>query len=135
VAIKVLAVLFAVLALRRVIARYRRTGTVTLELVVWASVFSGIGLVVFIPHKTDAVAQWLGVSSGFNALTFIAICGLLFATYRLILRVHALERDVTRIVRSDALANPIFVKRKDDASATEVESGTRPMSSESPDRR
>jgi hypothetical protein len=103
VAIKILAVLFALIAVRRVVARYRRRGGLTLEFVLWLLVFSGIGVVVFIPHKTDQVAQWLGVSSGFNALTFIAITALLYAVYRLVSRIHVVERDVTKLVRALAL--------------------------------
>jgi hypothetical protein len=104
VAIKILAVLFALIAVRRVVARYRRRGGLTLEFVLWLLVFSGIGVVVFIPHKTDEVARWLGVSSGFNALTFMAITALLYAVYRLVSRIHVVERDVTRLVRALALA-------------------------------
>jgi hypothetical protein len=102
-AIKILAVLFALIAVRRVVARYRRRGGLTLEFVLWLLVFSGIGVVVFIPHKTDQVAQWLGVSSGFNALTFIAITALLYAVYRLVTRIHVVERDLTKLVRALAL--------------------------------
>ena len=48
------------------VARYRRRGGLTMELFLWMFIFSGIAVVVFIPHKTDAFAHWLGVSSGFN---------------------------------------------------------------------
>jgi len=103
VAIKLVAVLFALIAVRRVVVRYRRGGALTLEFVLWFFIFSGVGVVVFIPHVTDRFAHWLGVSSGFNALTFLAISGLLFSVYRLVSRVHTIERDVTRLVRAQAL--------------------------------
>lgn len=105
-AIKILSVIFALLAVRRVVARYRRRGGLTLELVFWLFVFSGIGVVVFIPRKTDEFAHWLGVSSGFNALTFITITALIYAVYRLLSRLQVIERDLTRLVRALALANP-----------------------------
>jgi hypothetical protein len=102
-AIKILTVLFALFALRRVVVRYRKGGTLTLEFLFWFLVFGGIGVVVFVPHRTDQVARWMGVSSGFNALTFLAILGILFSVYRLISRVHSLERDLTKLVRAQAL--------------------------------
>ncbi|HEY2743236.1 MAG TPA: DUF2304 domain-containing protein [Polyangia bacterium] len=102
-AIKLVAVLFALIAIRRVVARYRRGGALTVEFVLWFLIFSGVGVVVFIPHVTDRFAHWLGVSSGFNALTFLAVSGLLFSVYRLVSRVHTIERDVTRLVRAQAL--------------------------------
>jgi hypothetical protein len=103
VAIKILAVVFALFALRRVIIRYRKGDTLTVEFVFWTLIFSGIGVVVFVPEKTDQVARWLGVSSGFNAFTFLAIAGLLFSVFRLIARVHSIEREVTRLVRAQAI--------------------------------
>jgi len=110
VAIKILTVLFALIAVRRVVVRYRRRGGLTLEFILWLLVFSGIGVVVFIPHKTDEFAHWLGVSNGFNALTFIAITGLLYAVYRLLSRLQIVERDVTKLVRVLALKNATPVK-------------------------
>ena len=108
-AIKLLSVLFALIAIRRVVVRYRRGGALTVEFVLWLTVFGGIGVVVFIPKVTDRFAHWLGVSSGFNALTFLAILGLLFAVYRLLSRVQTVERDVTRLVRAQALETPTRV--------------------------
>jgi hypothetical protein len=64
---------------------------------------------VFIPQKTDAVAHWLGVGSGFDALTFITIIGLLYAVYRLYSRVQTVERDLTRLVRVAALERATHV--------------------------
>ncbi|MDB4967846.1 MAG: hypothetical protein JWN44_3535 [Myxococcales bacterium] len=103
-AIKILSVLFALIAIRRVVVRYRRGGTLTVEFALWMFVFSGIGVVVFIPHVTDRFAERIGVSSGFNALTFLAISGLLFAVYRLLSRLQTVERDITKLVRTQALA-------------------------------
>jgi hypothetical protein len=106
VVLKILTVLFALIALRRVIVRYRKGGAPTAEAVFWTLVFAGIGVVVFVPQSTDQVAQLVGVSSGFNLLTFLAIGTLFLFVFRLLTRVHALERDLTRLVRAQALANP-----------------------------
>ncbi len=113
--LKGLTAAFALYALLRVVSRYRRGGGLTVELVVWLLIFSGLGAVVFIPSRTDALARLLGVSSGFNALTFITITGLLFAVYRLFQRVQTLQRDLTRLVRELALQDPEAVAPKRDA--------------------
>ncbi len=117
-AIKLVAVLFALIAIRRVVVRYRRGGALTVEFVLWFFIFSGIGVVVFIPHVTDRFAKWLGVSSGFNALTFFAISGLLFAVYRLLSRVQTMERDITKLVRAQALDGATRVPAATSAAAT-----------------
>jgi hypothetical protein len=43
------------------------------------------------------------VSSGFNALVFLAIVAMLFVLYRLLVRTQQLERDLTALVREQAL--------------------------------
>jgi hypothetical protein len=73
------------------------------ELCFWAFIWSGIAVVVFIPQQTDKFAHFIGVGSGVNALTFIAITGLLYAAWRLTARVQQLERDLTHMVRARAL--------------------------------
>jgi hypothetical protein len=112
--LKIFTVAFALFALRRVIIRYRKGGTLTLEFILWLTIWSGIGAVVFIPSRTDAIARWLGVSSGFNALTFITITGLLFAVYRLFWRVQTLQRDMTRMVRELAIRDAERVAERAD---------------------
>jgi hypothetical protein len=102
--VKILAVVFAIVALRRVISRYRKHRTLTVEFVAWTVIFGGIGVLTLVPQRTDAYARWMGVSTGFNLLAFMAILGLLFTVYRLIARVHTLERDMTSLVRGQALA-------------------------------
>jgi hypothetical protein len=107
--IKILTVAFALVGLRRALVRWRKGASLTLEFLFWAIIWSGIGVVVFVPHSTDRVAHWMGVSSGFNALVFASILGLLFAVYRLLARTKTLERDLTLLVRAQALqsAEPV----------------------------
>ena len=102
--LKILTVAFALVAALRVIGRFRRGQALAFELTFWVLIWSGIALVVFIPQETDRFAHLLGVGTGVNALTFIAVTGLLYAVWRLTARVQQLERDLTRVVRMDALA-------------------------------
>jgi hypothetical protein len=103
VVIKILAICLALIGLRRLVVRVRRGAARPFELFFWALVFLGLGLVAFIPKQADALAQAIGVSSGFNALTFLAIAVLLLAVYRLLARTAQLEQEVTRLVRALAL--------------------------------
>ena|SRR5438309_10178120 len=101
--LKILTLTFAIAAALRLIGRYRRGQALAFEFTFWLFVWSGLAVVVFVPQQTDRFAHFLGVSTGYNALTFIAVTGLLYATWRLTARVQQLERDLTRIVRADAL--------------------------------
>jgi hypothetical protein len=103
--LKIVSVVLAVIAILRMVRRYQRGGTLTAEILFWGVVWAGLAAVVFIPSTTDRFARFIGVSSGFNALTFIAIAFLLLAVYRLFARTSTLQRDLTKIVRMQALAS------------------------------
>ncbi len=121
--IQVFAVGLALFSLMRLIQRFRRTRRITLELVCWVFVFSGIGSVVFVPATTDKFANWLGVSSGFNALTFIAITILLLMVFRILSRIQKVERDITALVRSEAIAFAAEVKASSEHSSNWTPNG------------
>jgi hypothetical protein len=114
VAIKILTVMFALFGLRRAMVRWRRGSGLLFEFVFWALVWSGVAIVVFVPHYTDRIGLWMGVSSGFNALVFIAILGLLVAVYRLLVRTQTLQRDLTQLIRAQALSAPEQIQPRRD---------------------
>src|SRR6185436_11847232 len=62
VAIKILTLAFALFGLSRAVLRWRRGAGLFFELVFWALLWSGVGVVVFVPHYTDRAAHWMGVS-------------------------------------------------------------------------
>src|SRR4051812_9848477 len=101
--IKAVTLLFALFAILRLVGRFRRRQAFFFELCFWLLIWGGVALVVFIPRKTDEFAHFIGVGTGVNALTFIAITGLLYAAWRLTARVQQLERDLTGMVRAQAL--------------------------------
>lgn len=107
--IRIFAIVLAAVSLAWVVQRFRRTRRFTIELLAWLVVFSGIGLVVFVPRATDRFAFWLGVSSGFNALTFIAVTTLLLLVFRILSRLQKVERDLTRLIRAYAIDTAVQV--------------------------
>jgi hypothetical protein len=111
VVIKILTVALALFGLSRAVVRWRRGAGLFFELLFWALLWSGVGIVVFVPHYTDRAAHWMGVSSGFNVLVFLAILGLLFAVYRLLIRTQTLQRDLTKLIRAQALERAERVHR------------------------
>ena len=107
--IRIFAIVLAAVSLAWVVQRFRRTRRFTVELMAWLVVFSGIGLVVFVPKATARFALWLGVSSGFNALTFIAVTTLLLLVFRILSRLQKVERDLTRLIRAYAVDTAVQV--------------------------
>ena len=100
---KIIAAVIAVLALRRIYVRYRKGGSISVELVFWGLVFTGVAVAAFYPHSTDILAGWMGIASGTHAVTFLAITFLLLTTFVLVAKVRELDRNLTQLVRALAL--------------------------------
>lgn len=111
---KVIAAVIALMAFRRIRARYKKGGTLNFELAFWGLVFTGVALAAFFPEWTDKLAKWIGISSGFHALTFLAVSALLLVTFRLVGKVKELDRNLTLLVRSQALGTPRSVPQLDE---------------------
>jgi hypothetical protein len=106
---KIIAAAIALVAFRRIRARYKKGGTLNFELAFWGLVFAGVAVAAFFPQWTDKLATWMGISSGFHALTFLAVSALLLVTFRLMGKVKELDRNLTLLVRSHALETPTEV--------------------------
>ena len=63
----------------------------------------GIGVAV-IPDWFDRLAQAVGVERGADLLVYLAVLGLLYINYRLMIRTRTLEQEITAIVREIAIA-------------------------------
>lgn len=75
--------------------------------VVWAAlmcvVWLGVGVVALVPQTTDTVARAVGVERGADLLVYVAIMALVAVVFRLVMKLERVERDVTALVREDAL--------------------------------
>ncbi len=74
---------------------------------VWAASLSlswiVLGTVAFLPKTTDLLAASVGIGRGADLLVYLAIVGLVYIVFRLIMKLQKLERDVTKLVRHSAL--------------------------------
>lgn len=101
--IKILLTIFAIFAWTRVILRFRDKLVNAKELAFWTVVWIGAIVVVFIPGKTTALANLLGMGRGFDAMMFIAVVALFYAVYRLYIKTNETEQEITKLVRQIAL--------------------------------
>lgn len=101
--IQVLLAAFAVFALSRVVARFRQGSVAAIQLAFWTVIWAGILLVVVLPETTSAVARVLGVGRGADVAVYLAIVAVFYLLFRVFTRLDAIERQITRLVRRDAL--------------------------------
>ncbi|MDO8559539.1 MAG: DUF2304 domain-containing protein [bacterium] len=73
------------------------------EAVLWSVLWVGVLSAAWFPHATDVVARWVGVGRGADLLIFTSIVALFVLVSWLLARVERVEREITEIVRHEAL--------------------------------
>ncbi len=108
--VKTLFTIFALFAWSRAVIRFYAKDLNIKELIFWTLVWLLMIVLVFIPGKTNFFARLLGIDRGNDAMFFLAIVALFYATYRLYVKSNESEKEITRLVRALALKN-VFKKK------------------------
>jgi len=103
--IKIIFTVFALFAWSRAIIRFYSKDLNIKELFFWSFVWALMIVLVYIPGKTNFLARILGMERGNDAMFFLAIAGLFYATYRLYVKSNEQEKEITKLVRALALKN------------------------------
>ncbi len=102
-AIQIVLICFAIFAMSRVMIRYRRGNMRTVDLVLWLLFWVAVVVVVWLPDTTNLLARWLGVGRGVDTAMYLSILAIFYLLFRSFAKVEDLDRQLTRIVRANAL--------------------------------
>lgn len=101
--IQILLVGFLLVALRTTWRRQRENAISRREALAWSVLWLAAATVIILPQTTTTVAQWVGVGRGVDMVLYASIVGLFFLVFRLFVAFDKLERQLTDIVRREAL--------------------------------
>jgi len=76
----------------------------------WIGFWILADVVVFIPDSITIFANKLGIGRGTDLITYVAFALIFFVLFRLHVKLHEIQRDVTTAVRKDALKSVDSVK-------------------------
>jgi hypothetical protein len=102
-AIQIVLICFSFFAMSRVVLRYRRGGMRMLQLGLWMLFWVGVVVVAVHPDTTGLFARWLGVGRGVDIAMYLSILMIFYLLFRSFARIEDLDRQLTRVVRADAL--------------------------------
>lgn len=71
----------------------------------WVLVWVGAWAVVMWPESTQRVAQALGIGRGTDVVVYAAIATIFFLLFRLHIKIETINRQVTQVVRREAVEN------------------------------
>ncbi len=95
--------LFILLVLGGVFSRYRSGQLSAQSSVLWALIWLGAGIALIWPQMTTVVANHLGIGRGTDFVFYIGFAVVVFLLFRTQLRLEALSREITSVVRRDAV--------------------------------
>ena len=101
--IKILVTLFVAFAVSRAILRYRDKSFGMFALVFWSVIWGIVLFFVWLPRSSDTIARILGIGRGVEALLAIAVVFLLYAVFRLYVKMEFMEHEITSLVRALSL--------------------------------
>lgn len=101
--LQILATLVVLAAIWRTYGKYRQGILSLVEAVGWSLLWVGVAFVFWRPEATSSLAAAVGIGRGADLVLYVAVVFLLWALFRLTVRVDRLDRQLTTVVRRHAL--------------------------------
>lgn len=97
--IQILAIIFVIFALWRVIAKYRRHELKPSEFSMWLIFWLAVGVAFFIPESLTKIANLLGIGRGADLVLYVAVVVVFYLMFRIFVRLEKMEKNITKVVR------------------------------------
>jgi len=101
--IQIILILFILFAISKVALRYKDKIISLQEFILWTIFWFLVGFVVILPDSTSYVANLVGVGRGVDLVLYVSVLILFYLIFRVLVRVDKIEKDITKIVRKNAL--------------------------------
>lgn len=103
--IQILVTIFVVFALWRVIAKFRRQELKITEFLMWLVFWIAVGVAFFTPASVTRIANLLGIGRGTDLVLYVGVVVVFYFMFRIFVRLEKMERDITKVVRKDAISD------------------------------
>lgn len=100
---QILFILFALYAIFFVVKKKRDELLGPRGMFFWIVFWVGVIVVVVWPNSATQIAQLLGIGRGSDLVMYVGLALLFFIVFRLHIKIEAMNRDVTKVVREKAL--------------------------------
>ena len=103
--IQLLALIFCLFALWRVIAKFRRGELKPAEFAMWLIFWLAVGVAFITPESLTKLANLLGIGRGADLVLYVAVVVVFYLMFRIFVRLEKMEHEITKVVRKEALEN------------------------------
>jgi len=101
--IQLLLILFILFAIAKVGLRYKDKVISLQEFILWTVFWLIVALIVIFPDITSYAANLVGVGRGVDLVIYLSILILFYLVFRVLVKIDKLEKNITKIVRKDAI--------------------------------
>lgn len=105
--IQYIIIFFALFAFIKVLLRFKNKELTVFELLVWSGLWFGVIGVTIFPNVTNKIADFVGIGRGADLVIYCSIIVLFYLFFRILVRVHQLNRTVTRLIRKNAVEHTV----------------------------
>ena len=100
---QILFVFFAIFAVASVFRR-QKDGLLSVSgLIFWVMFWVMAALAVLWPNTTQMIADRIGIGRGTDLVIYVSVAIIFFLLFKLHIKIEAINRDVTKVVRGKAL--------------------------------
>lgn len=103
--IQVFISLFVIFAIWRLIVKFKKVELKNSEFWLWLLFWILAGVVAWLPGITTEAANLLGIGRGADLVFYVSLIVLFYLIFRIYLKLEKMERNITKLVRRDAIDN------------------------------
>ncbi len=108
---QILFVIFSLLAIAAVVRRRREGALGPKGLIFWTLFWIAVVVVVIWPETASMLAARFGIGRGSDFVLYVSIAIIFFLLFRLNVKIEGMNRDITKIVRTESLRNVTTIQK------------------------
>jgi hypothetical protein len=125
-AFQIFAAIFFAFTLSRAILRRRDRSLRLSEMLLWVAIWLGLAAIVLYPPLSTWLAGLLGIGRGSDLIVYTAVAVLFYLVFRLYVAIEHIEREITALVRQEALDKVPIVPKVVESATVDGEPGVSP---------
>ncbi|MDO8669179.1 MAG: DUF2304 family protein [Candidatus Buchananbacteria bacterium] len=103
--IQFILVIIIILAVLRLLYQLKNKNIGLSQFFMWLVIWLIAIVIIWQPKITTYLAALVGIGRGVDLAIYISIIVIFYLMFRLLIRIEKIEKDITKIVRSEALKN------------------------------
>lgn len=97
-------VLFSIIAVVSVVNRGKKSELSKKATIFWTIFWVAVIVVVIWPDSTQKIADYIGIGRGVDLVIYISVAVIFYLLFRLNVKIENLNRNITKVIRTDALS-------------------------------